>query len=325
MLLPSHPAVLPSRLPTTFLPSDSRSHLERFSQYPHERECTFPPLCVLEVSGTRTDGAASVFELRPSISLATQTDALDHIGVAASPDKRSTPARRSARWPRVPPSAPTSPTPAALPLDQPDWSAAAQPEQAAPWPAAADASSGRDEQPPAAPLSTPPELLEVPEPPATQPLAMPASHIAPTDGPAVLDASRGDPAPISPPRRRPPDPPLPTRAAPPLPESGMVEPPRMAGSTRRRHEGASPPSATGPASGSTAIDKSDRRRVALITQAISFVDEEVALVERIRGALHAEGLGSAAPAVRQSLVQRHGDGTAAQRVAPPWPSVVVPN
>ena len=63
----------------------------------------------------------------------------------------------------------------------------------------------------------------------------------------------------------------------------------------------------------------------MITQAISFVDEEVALVERIRGALHAEGLGSAAPAVRQSLVQRHGDGTAAQRVAPPWPSVVVPN
>lgn len=59
------------------------------SQYPHECEITFPPLTVLEVTGTRTDESGTqVYELRPIISRATEVDALKIAEAATTHDGR---------------------------------------------------------------------------------------------------------------------------------------------------------------------------------------------------------------------------------------------
>ena len=53
--------------------------LEWLSQYPHEREVTFAPLTVLEVVGTHTENAASILELRPTISSGVYQEANEQI------------------------------------------------------------------------------------------------------------------------------------------------------------------------------------------------------------------------------------------------------
>ena len=56
---------------------DSRLPVRRLPRA--ERETTFPPLTCLEVVGTLVDGCATVYQLRPSVSRAVETDAIEHV------------------------------------------------------------------------------------------------------------------------------------------------------------------------------------------------------------------------------------------------------
>jgi NLR family CARD domain-containing protein 3 len=48
--------------------ADRGADISWLSQYPHEAECLFAPLCALEVQGTRVDGALLVVTVRPCVN-----------------------------------------------------------------------------------------------------------------------------------------------------------------------------------------------------------------------------------------------------------------
>ena len=56
--------------------------LSWLSQYPHEKECTFPPLTVLEHIKTSVEGTVTIVELRPVVSSAAEVEAMGTMPVA---------------------------------------------------------------------------------------------------------------------------------------------------------------------------------------------------------------------------------------------------
>ena len=58
---------------------DRGADLRWLSQYPHERECCFPPLTGLQVLGTRVEAATLVVQIRVSVNTSAQTLEQVHI------------------------------------------------------------------------------------------------------------------------------------------------------------------------------------------------------------------------------------------------------
>ena len=104
-------------------PTARGANLEWCSQYPHERECTFPPLTFLSPTGTRCVGAATVCELQPSVSIGSYWDVLQHATFdTPASEQRLTPEElqadvaatvksRDLPWARIISGIPSSPSP----------------------------------------------------------------------------------------------------------------------------------------------------------------------------------------------------------------------